>query len=447
MARAFFQNRQSKPFELTEGQAEIFKAIYEPDITRVAVKAVTQYGKSETTSMALIMAAVSRREKILIVGPSGKQAGIIMGMVIDHLFDSNIITKTIEFSGSLERLKQERSKNRITFINGSEIFILTANAREVKKEANALMGFGATMVVIDESSLLPDGMFSRILRMVGGVEKGKLVQLGNPFEDNHFGATFRNDRYYKISVDEKQALRERRITQDFLDEAKEEMSELEYLIFYKCKFPKGGAVDSLIPKDWIELAVEQEGCEGDHKQAGLDVARFGGDSTVYIYREGGVVKRIEQIEKMDTMQIVGWAREFLDEDTPDTLGVDVIGIGSGVYDRLYELEYKVEEVNVGEGASSEEQKAKFANLRAELYWNLREQFKPVKGKSRISIPNDAELKKELTEIRYKYGSERKIKIEPKSEMKKRIGGSPDKADALMIAYADLLYNQPEMFIL
>ena len=54
--------------------------------------------------------------------------------------------------------------------------------------------------------------------------------------------------------------------------------------------------------------------------------------------------------------------------------------------------------------------------------------------SQISIPDDKELIKELSEIRYNYSSERKIKIEPKEEMKKRLGKSPDKADALALAF-------------
>jgi len=451
--RSLYKNRLGEPFELTLGQAEIFRSIYEPSFTRVTVKATTQYGKSDTASMALILAAVERREKILIVAPSSKQAGIIMGLVITHLFDNAIFPKAIEFSGSLERLKEERSKKRITFRNGSEIFILTANAREVKQNANSLMGFGATIVVVDESSLLPDSMFSRILRMVGGVKNGKLVQLGNPFEKNHFGRAFDSKRYYKISIGYKQALKEGRLSQEFLDEAREEMSQLEFQIFYECEFPKQGAVDALIPLDWIELAVNQDGCEGEHKQGGLDVARFGGDRTVYIGRRGGLVHRIEEVESMDTMEVVGWSRKFMTEDEPEVVGVDVIGIGAGVCDRLYELsedgevDCEIEEVNVGESPTSDETKKKFMNLRAENYWHLRNMFKPDKnGKSQISIPDDVDLKKELKEIRYKFSSERKIKIEPKDEMKKRLGRSPDKADALMLAFCDLKAGQPDMYI-
>ena len=78
---------------------------------------------------------------------------------------------------------------------------------------------------------------------------------------------------------------------------------------------------------------------------------------------------------------------------------------------------------------------------------MRNWFRPNKSfKSKISIPDDPILKRELSEIRYKYSSERKIKIEPKEEMKKRLGYSPDRADALALAFFDTAESDPEMFI-
>jgi hypothetical protein len=412
--------------------------------------------------MAIDMAAVERREKILIISPSLRQSSIIMGKVIEHLFDHPLLTGMIDYSaGTLERLRQERSKTRITFKNGSEVMILTAEARIVAREGKGLMGFGATTVVVDESSLITDEMFSKVLRMVGGMEHGRLIQLGNPFEDNHFARAFGSSRYEKVSVDWKQALAEGRVTQEFLDEAKEDMPPLDWWIFYECKFPAFLArEDSVFPWEWIELAVNQKGCEGEHKQSSLDVARFGKDKTIYIFRKGGEVKRLEETEKRDTMEVVGWSSRFLEEDKPNVHCTDVVGIGSGVHDRLVEL--KDEEklkmdgelvpVNVGaspvdEGMGEEMAKEQYFNLRAQVFWNLRNLFKPDgKGRSQISIPDDPELKKQLSEIRYKFSSERKRKIEAKEEMKKRLGVSPDKADALALAFFQVSGVEPEMVI-
>lgn len=448
-ARLLFKDMNGNPFILTKGQTDIFRLIYRPDITRVAIKTTTQYGKSEVASIALISAAMDRREKILIVAPSGAQANIIMGNIIGHLFDNPYFTAMIDYSGRLEQLKSERSKHRITLRNGSEFMILTAVAKTVSKEAKNLMGFGATIVVADESSLIPDTLWSKIFRMVGGHKAGKIIQLGNPFYKNHFWKAFQSDRYFKLSVNWRQAHAEGRLTKEFLDEAREgDVTPLDWIIFYECKFPEMGAEDALIPIDWIMNAVNQSGCDGEVKQSGLDVARFGNDKSVYIFRKGGVVKKIKEIQKMDTMEVVGWVSKQIDEDDPEGVAVDVIGIGSGVYDRLIELDYEAIPVNVGESPSSDEAKEKYFNLRAEIYFNLMLRFRPDNntGRSSISIPNDPELIKQLSELKYKYSSEKKYKIEAKDDMKKRLGASPDKADALALAFYDLTENEPTLII-
>lgn len=446
MAQTFFKDRTGNPFLLTQGQSEIFRIIYEPSVLRGAILSFTQYGKSDVTSMACIAAGIERREKILIVAPSDKQASIIMGNLIDHLFDDEDITAMLEYDpSSLDRLKRERSKERITLRNGTEFFTLTADVRTISKNALNLMGFGASIVIADEASLIPDIMFNKILRMVGGVDTGKLIKLGNPFERNHFFRSLHSPRYEKIIIDYHQGIREGRITQDFIDEAKQEMIG-DFEIMYECKFPAGGADNALIPLDWIELAVNQQGVNGDLKQAGLDVARYGRDKSVYCLRKGGNVIGLTIIDNIDTMGLVGKVTRLMDTDEPEVLAVDVVGIGSGVYDRMEELGYAVHAVNVGESPTDPDAKEKFFNLRAEVHWGLRDLFKPDKGKSMISIPQDPGLITELTELRYKYSSEKKIRIEDKDDMKKRIGRSPDRADALSLAFFDIEGRAPEMFI-
>src|SRR5690606_30130264 len=157
-------------------------------------------------------------------------------------------------TGSLEKLKQEKSKTRITFKNGSEIMVLSADVRNMQRESKNLMGFGATIVLVDESCLIPDSMWAKVIRMVDGggdAREGKIVQLSNPFENNHFGRAFEDPDYLKISINWRTALKEGRLTQKFLDEARKQISELDWLIFYEVMFPENGAEDALIPRSWI----------------------------------------------------------------------------------------------------------------------------------------------------------------------------------------------------
>ena len=446
VCEAFFKNLYGEPFALTKGQQDIFHCIYSPTITRAAIKATTQYGKSEVTAMAIVYTMISRKEKILIIAPSAKQANIIMGKVIDHFFDNPVLTSMLEADQQLDKLKQERSKKRLVTRNGSEVMLLTAEARNVKKQATSLMGFGATIVVVDESSLIPDEMFSKILRMVGGVKNGKLVQLSNPFEKNHFWRALESDRYVSISIDYKQALAEGRLTQEFLDEAREDMTDLDFMIFYECKFPDGGADNVVLPEAWILNAIDQKGLEGDSNSAGLDVARFGKDSSVFALRNGGHI-RLFTIDQMDTMAVVGWSSDLIDEHDVEMTNVDVVGIGAGVYDRLEELGYEVNAVNVGSKPMGDDAE-RFFNLRSQLFWNLRKLFKPDKnGRSQVSIPNDKELIQELKVLTYKYSSEKKIRVISKDDIKLSLNRSPDKADAVALAFYNLTGDDIDLIII
>lgn len=442
----FFKNLYGEPFILVPGQEEIFKIIYEPSILRGAITAITQYGKSEVASMALICAAVERKEKILIIAPSTEQASIIMTKVIEHLFDDPWITSTIEYSGRLERLRHETSKTRITFKNGSEIRILTADARTISREARGLMGFGATLVLVDESALIPDTLFSKILRMVGGVRNGKLIQLSNPFEENHFDRALHNPKYVRVQIDWRQALGEGRVTQEFLDEAKAEMPEMDWIVFYESRTPKKGLHNQVIPSDWVDLAVEQKLPPGEEEMhVGLDIARFGGDKTVYTKLRDGYVSQ-KLTEKLDNMEVVGWVRPFLDEDEPDSFNADVVGLGAGVVDRLSELDYDITPIDFGATPPDKDAAKTYANMRAYVYFCLRNLFKPVNGMSRISIPNDVDLIKELKAVTYGYTSERRIKLTSKDDLKKIMGRSPDKADSLALAAFSLTEDEPQMII-
>ena len=161
----------------------------------------------------------------------------------------------------------------------------------------------------------------------------------------------------------------------------------------------------------------------------VDVARFGSDHSVILRRRGNIVEEIRTFQGLDTMQLTGWVISAINESQPSRICVDEIGVGAGVVDRLKEQGHRVQGINVARRAG---QYALFANLRAEGYWRLRELF----SSSRISIPADNQLMGELAAMRYSYDSQGRIQIESKDSMRQRGLPSPDKADALMLAFLD-----------
>jgi hypothetical protein len=86
-------------------------------------------------------------------------------------------------------------------------------------------------------------------------------------------------------------------------------------------------------------------------------------------------------------------------------------------------------LSVAETASDSE---RYTNQRAEYYWQLRQLFET----GSIARPDDEDLQDELTQPNYNsVSSNGTILIEEKDEMRKRLGRSPDRADALMLADA------------
>jgi hypothetical protein len=117
------------------------------------------------------------------------------------------------------------------------------------------------------------------------------------------------------------------------------------------------------------------------------------------------------------------------------IGVDIIGIGSSGYDSLRANDVHVIAVNNSEGAPDFRDRSKrlrFRNVRAASYWKLREALDPDHGDN-LALPPDPELLADLCAPRFNVTTAG-IQLESKDEVKNRIGRSPDKGDALVIAH-------------
>jgi phage terminase large subunit len=157
--------------------------------------------------------------------------------------------------------------------------------------------------------------------------------------------------------------------------------------------------------------------------AGCDVARFGSDETVIIsIYEGGLVALPETRRWQNLMETAGQLVAL----SCMNLAVDDAGLGGGVTDRLRELNKPVIAVNNGESATDAD---RFVNRRAELWWTLREHLQ----RGDVHLPPDAKLAADLTNCKFTYDSRGRIKLEAKDEIKKRLGRSPDRGDALTLA--------------
>ena len=185
--------------------------------------------------------------------------------------------------------------------------------------------------------------------------------------------------------------------------------------------------DVLIPYGWVDesLSLELDVDEGDLTVAGLDVAGGGSDSTVLCVGRGGRLESIQKTNLLRKQEIADWvARQWHTNDL-EAVAVDVNGLGSGVAEILQDMGMEVLFVNVGREA--ERNPMRFDRLRDEVWWDIREALEH----GEIQLPNHEELIGELTSIKYEpyRGTNARIKVESKKEMRARGLKSPDTADA------------------
>jgi phage terminase large subunit len=196
------------------------------------------------------------------------------------------------------------------------------------------------------------------------------------------------------------------------------------------EFPQQDA-QTLIPQHLIEAAYTREVHGNDDYRPvwGLDVARFGDDRTVLARRRHRDLEDVASWRGLDTMQTAGRVKAAYDEcatdDKPTSIVVDVIGIGAGVVDRLRELDLPVRALNVSELPAV---RSKFHRLRDELYWRGREWFEGMNVRC-----DNREVGGELADVLYTYTSSGQIKVEPKADIKERLGRSPDVGEAFLLS--------------
>jgi hypothetical protein len=199
------------------------------------------------------------------------------------------------------------------------------------------------------------------------------------------------------------------------------------------------APDGVIPLDLCEAAKIREVAVIPSARPvwGVDVARFGDDSTALAKRRGNVqLAPIREWWGKDTMQVAGIIKAEWDAtpeaERPGAINVDVIGIGAGVVDRLKEQNLPVFGINVAEAEAVNANEARqFHRLRDELWWAGREWLEAKDCR----LADDDETIGELTTPTYKILSNGLIKVESKDELKARGVKSPNRADAWLLTFA------------
>ena len=426
--------------KLWSKQQEVLGALVEH--RRVAVKSGNGLGKGFCASVALLWFLHIHQDAAIVLStaPTFRQVRHVLWRQVHRLYRP----KAELLGGKMYDTRWEISDDRYAMGLSAE-------------NADQFQGFHSPnmMIVVDEAEGVSDEIYEAIEAVMTAADP-LLLLIGNPTTvTGAFRRAFYEERhlYHNITISalDSPNVQAGKTVVPGLTSAKwvEERRETwgEDNPIYRARvlgeFPDQ-AEDTLISLSDVEASAKRWAAgreDGEDKTGGalpespeevvlaVDVARFGSDRSVILRRQGSRVEEIRTFRQMDTMQLTGWVAAAIRETSPERVCVDEIGVGAGVVDRLKEQGYPVRGINVARRAQQEKL---FANLRAEGYWRLKELF----ASGEIDIPNDHQLMGELAALRYSFDSQGRVLMESKEAMRQRGLPSPDKADALMLAFLE-----------
>jgi len=409
-----------------EYQREFLEALAQGE-RKMSVKSGHGTGKSTTASWAMLWFLLLRYPvKVVVTAPTSSQ-------LFDAMF-AELKRWINELPKELQELLNVKS-DRVELLRApAEAFISCRTARAETPEALAGVHSDNVLLIVDEASGVPEQVFEAAAGSMSG-HNATTLMLSNPtrssgtfFESHNRMA---NSWWTRTWSCEDSPL----VSDEFVDEMRLRYGEESnaFRVRVLGQFPLSDD-NTIIPFHLVEAAQHRDIVVADETDVvwGLDVARFGSDATALCKRQGPVVTELRSWRGLDLMQtsgrVVAEYEALPPSKRPTEILVDSIGVGSGVVDRLRELDLPVRGINVAESPSMGDT---YMNLRSELWFKCKAWLEDRSCK----LPKDDQLQAELTAIRYSFTSSGKMKAESKDEMRRRGVGSPDLADALCLTMA------------
>ena len=440
---------------------------------RVAVRSCNGAGKTFTAAIVILWWLMSYDDAIVITtAPSERQVREILWRELRNLY----MPVRDKIGGKLTRTRLEFGPKRYAYG-------FSTNTED------RFQGFhsGNILVIVDEASGVDEFIFNAI-RGVITAKNSKLLIIGNPhgYAGTFYDAFHKNRKQFQtihISAFDLPAFKTAGITEEsiknieypdpeqdlnddpdeFHDDDHPEPPEQTFGLsspqwaldlfndvgpqssVYQTRvlgqFPEE-ADDTLIPLRDVEAAVNRQSpIPPDTKPVmGVDVARFGNDKTVIIIRQGPRVIYIDELRKSDIVNTTGAAITAALKYKVKDIIIDEIGVGAGVLDNLKaDKRFNAQGLN---GSNSPSNNEKYLNLRAEVFDGLRQRF----ADGDISLPNDPELISQIASLTYKYNARGQLQLESKDQIRSTGRQSPDKADAIAIAFTSEIKTRPRKSI-
>lgn len=410
---------------------------------KVSVRSGQGVGKTGLESIVIVWYLLTRPfPKVIATAPTRQQLYEVLWAEVAKWLVGSKVEQMLEWT-----------KTKIYMKGYSERW--WATAKTATRPEN-MQGFHEDymLFVVDEASGVADPIMEAILGTLSGAEN-KLLLCGNPtrtsgtFYDSH---NRDRDLYKTFKVSSMDSPRTSKENIEMLRRKYHEGSD-PWRVRVLGEFPKGES-DSLISLEAVEMATMKEvNISNDYiLNIGADIARYGDDETTIAPRIGGKVFDLLTYSKQSTMETTGCILRAADkfknlypQINRVKIKIDDDGLGAGVTDRLREIVYQEglnHEIIPIQNGSSAIEKDNYYNKASEMWDVMREELDVnlscyLQGNEpTIQLPNDDKLIKQLSNRKFSVDSKGKIQIESKKEMKKRIGESPDRADAVIYSFAE-----------
>ena len=344
------------------------------------------------------------------------------------------------------------NKSELTayYANGSEIMFLGANEAN-DEDLNALKGLELTGAVLEECNEISESIFHLLKTRIGRWNNAGITEDGLEYDippfllltcnpTNNWVKTMFYDPwlygrlkapFYFLQAFAKDNPFNNKAYLDGL----EYLPYAEYQRYVVGNWDFGDDPGQLIPYGWLVAAMNCTIDDFAYKEPtmlGVDVAREGNDSTVFCFGNNDGILFFREYKKLKThetgIEIIKAMSEFNIQS--QNVVVDVGGVGGGVVDFLTYKRRFVVPFDFGSKATEEPTKLvnfTFRNKKAEAYWLIRDD---CENANIMILPNDT-FKRDASNIKY-ITTDKLIQMEPKRDMKKRVGWSPDFFDAAVM---------------
>lgn len=406
------------PFEARPWQQKVFAMQ-----TRYTVLAVHRRAGKTTLAVAeLILKAIQTVGLYAYIAPELKQARLIAWDVLKDMVKS--FQNVHNGRGSVNLVETHETEPYIQFWNGSKIMLFGAD------KPDRARGVKLAGAVIDEVAQMPREMWSEIVRPALMDSKGWALFIGTPKGINLFSELYDYGKKFDDWTSAKFTCYETgAIDPDEIEAYKREVSEEEFRREMLCDFT-ASASNQLISLFDVQQAahksIDEKFLGYPPLMLGVDVARYGADSSVLTFRRGILVEPQIVVKDVSLTELAGIVKSHADRRQPKAVVVDGTGVGGGVVDILSAWGLPVYDINFGARSTD----GHYYNKRTEMWFKLRNWIKQGG-----ILPDDPVLLEELATPTYDVNENNLKILESKQKIKDRTGKSPDKGDSVALTFA------------